>query len=143
MSDFEIGYVLLCDDVRKEITGKDILIGVYTSGINVSQLPAVVNLATWLEIIPKKKGEIEIEFKAEMPGDVQPHLIRFKGQTESADHHFTIILQPAPFFIQKEGDIRISVRRPNTPKWKIVKKLRVHYQAPQMAPMSTTVSPTT
>ena len=54
---------ILCDDVRKEDTGKYILIGVYSFSILLSQIPGQIMLRLFGELIPKSTGELELEFQ--------------------------------------------------------------------------------
>jgi hypothetical protein len=42
--------IVVCDEIRTEITGKDILIGVFSGEILVSAFPAVIGVAFWSEI---------------------------------------------------------------------------------------------
>ena len=52
-----VGAVILCDDIRREISGKDILIGVYARDIVVPQFPITLMFALWLEYFPDRMGE--------------------------------------------------------------------------------------
>lgn len=63
MTPVEIVTVLICDDVRKEVTNKDILIGVYTADIVIPVFPAWINLAVWMEAIPKQTGDHKMVFR--------------------------------------------------------------------------------
>ena len=62
----EIATVLVCDDVRKEVTNKDILIGVYAGDIVVPAFPAWIALAVWLELITKENGVYDMSFRIGM-----------------------------------------------------------------------------
>ncbi len=68
MSLVEIGAVIICDDVRKENTNKDILIGVYSGDIILPSFPSELALAIWIELIPKQIGEHELEFRLSLAG---------------------------------------------------------------------------
>jgi hypothetical protein len=63
----DIATVLVCDDVRKEVTGKDILIGVYVGDILVPAFPASLRLAAWLELVPKEVGQVALDIRAGFP----------------------------------------------------------------------------
>lgn len=52
----QIGAVLICDDVRKEINGKEIIIGLYTGDILVNSVPFVLGLVVWIEYFPSHIG---------------------------------------------------------------------------------------
>lgn len=44
-------YIVLCDDVRQEINGKFILLGVYTPDLAVPQLPALIPALTFFVVM--------------------------------------------------------------------------------------------
>ena len=44
-------YIVLCDEVRQESTGKFILLGVYTPDLSVPQLPAVLHILTFFVVL--------------------------------------------------------------------------------------------
>jgi hypothetical protein len=58
---------IVCDDVRREASGKEILIGVYGSGITVATFPAQLGLAFWMQfytpetIIPATKLDFQLK----------------------------------------------------------------------------------
>ena len=141
MAAFKIGYVLICDDVRKEITGKDILIGVYTTVINVHHLPAAVNLSAWIEVIPTRKGQSSLEVKFEVPNDVSPATFGVIVGIEDHENSFAIATPVTGFPIQKEGQIRVSVREQGSQKWQIVKRINVRYQPPHTLTAAAPTSP--
>jgi hypothetical protein len=66
--DLEIGSVIICDDIRKEVTNKEILIGVYTGDIVVSSFPASIPLAFWVELTPYRPGKHEFNLRLSIPG---------------------------------------------------------------------------
>ena len=67
----EIKTVIFCDDIRKEITNKDILIGVYAGDIVVPSFPTPLALALWIEIDPKEVGTRELIFRV-IAGKAEP-----------------------------------------------------------------------
>jgi uncharacterized protein DUF6941 len=42
--------IVVCDEIRTEITGKDILIGVFSGEILVTSFPTVIGVAFWCEV---------------------------------------------------------------------------------------------
>ena len=67
--------IVLCDDIRREITGKDILIGVYSGRVVITQIPFALNLAIWLEYEPEKIGKstihLRITYSNKAPGKLK------------------------------------------------------------------------
>src|SRR5215472_4088319 len=58
-------HVVFCDDIRREVTGKEILIGVYSGNLMVPRFPAAIVLATWVpfERVGNDVGKIPVEFR--------------------------------------------------------------------------------
>jgi len=114
----EITNCIVCDDVRREITGKDIIIGVYSGDIIVGTLPFVLNLALWIEcrIISKnpfglrirvtfgeeKTAEVGIEFEANNPGQA------------------SIVTPPLPVKGKAAGELKVETSI-NNGEWKLLK----------------------
>ena len=63
-----INAVVVCDDIRREITGKDILIGVYAGNIVVPQFPFKIRLAFWVEYEAERAGEHIIKLRLTYSG---------------------------------------------------------------------------
>ena len=53
---FRVNYCLVCDDVRREESGKDILVGVYSGELLLDSLPATLLISLFIEIAPGKTG---------------------------------------------------------------------------------------
>lgn len=61
---------IICDIARKEITGKDILVGVYAGTLGVDKFPATVpTFGMWIEYLPKHSGVISINVEVVDPQD--------------------------------------------------------------------------
>ena len=58
---------VVCDEVRLEANGKTFLIGVYSGGISVPDLPATIKVSAWLLAEAPEVGEIPFE----IPFDVE------------------------------------------------------------------------
>jgi hypothetical protein len=58
MTTSSIGAVMLCDDIRQEINGKHILIGVYSGNqIIVPAMPFTIPISIWIEYFPESTGK--------------------------------------------------------------------------------------
>ncbi len=60
---------IICDDVRREANGKDILIGVYGSGMRVEAIPHLIMLAFWLELKTFEIGSHEFSMRIMAPNE--------------------------------------------------------------------------
>ncbi|MGB3583235.1 MAG: hypothetical protein WBA40_19295 [Roseiarcus sp.] len=56
MPDGTVSAVIICDDIRQEMNGKQILIGVYGNAIIVPSMPFSIPLSVWMEYNPTKTG---------------------------------------------------------------------------------------
>ncbi len=127
MPDFTIGSVIICEDARKEISGKDILIGVYGGGINTPLLPININLCFWFELVPKRIGEIAIELKVECPGTTNPTLLSIKADVKRHGDTFGIFTPQINYAIGQGGDIKLYMRATGKDSWKLLKRVPVNY----------------
>lgn len=59
----EIYAVVICEQVRKESNGKDILIGVYGGDIIVTDFPAFLTLTIWVEYAFHGPGDLPLTFQ--------------------------------------------------------------------------------
>ena len=76
--------VVVCDDIRREFNGKEILIGVY-GGIIVPRFPANLNLAFWIQFRTTETGEIPIFLRLVGPHDVEFFQPNFRAASRRKD----------------------------------------------------------
>jgi hypothetical protein len=61
--------IVMCDEIRTEITGKDILIGVFSGDIIIPSFPAAIGVAFWAEVESSNEDigvrEYELRVRAE------------------------------------------------------------------------------
>lgn len=77
-SDYEVKSVILCDDVRREDSSKDILIGVYNDVIAVDSVPALLPLISvrfLLKVL--RTGVIKVEGAITQPDGTD--IVQFGG----------------------------------------------------------------
>lgn len=63
----DVKYVLMADDLRDEITGKQTLVGVYNDSMNTDQLPAQLSQLVFrltLNTVPSGKDSISFELRS-------------------------------------------------------------------------------
>jgi hypothetical protein len=120
MLEDEILAVVVCDDIRKEITNKDILIGVYAADIVVSFFPAAIALAFWIEMNPKKIGHRELSFRLVSQGNPIEFTV---GMEISITESLGLPLPALPAFMQSPGEIRLEVK--DGKEWRLLKSKKV------------------
>jgi hypothetical protein len=63
LSSINILHAIACDDIRQEVTGKYILIGVYSGKLAVQFFPASVVLGFFVLARPTNKGDYDVELR--------------------------------------------------------------------------------
>jgi hypothetical protein len=66
MPDFICKNIVLCDEVRQEKTEKYLLLGVYSSGITLQQVPAQISLSLYVELIFPSAGDYSVAIKTKL-----------------------------------------------------------------------------
>ncbi len=109
----KISTVLLCDDARREDTGKDILIGVYCGDVIVGELPTNIIVCLWLLIETRTSGKVDKEIRIINPVD-QPILSGKLSATINTDEkgYASFMLPRLLLAIEKEGIIKFQWRSP-------------------------------
>ena len=70
---------IVCEDIRKEISNKDILIGVFSGDIVLPSFPSWLNLAFWLEIATAELAMHELRVRIQI-GEQSP--VEFKANLQ-------------------------------------------------------------
>lgn len=123
MSDIKITAVVVCDDIRKEVTGKDILIGVYAGDIIVPEFPAVITATFWIEMTPGKLGKSRLRFRIRLANkdEAMPITIdvQFRELSTSA-----IATPQATIAIDAETDLLLEQQVGEN--WEILKSKKIY-----------------
>jgi len=93
--DLKIDAALICDDIRSELGGKAILIGVYTGDILLSRAPATIHVSLWLAGRLPQIGGGELKIKVHL-GD---------RADESAD----TVTQPVSMQRSQNGEFYVAI----------------------------------
>jgi hypothetical protein len=134
--------VIVCDDVRQEINGKLLLIGVYSGSVVIFGLPTVLptftlvcKWATKDTVVPP--GSYEVLSPRGMSlhrietrdfGSQVPNSIEAKDATLKAKSNFALaILQFRPFTFSEVGCYRLTFR-PNEGRSRVLKEFVVELQ---------------
>lgn len=118
-----IDALVICDDIRKEITNKDILVGVYGSDIVVGTFPATLSLSFWIEIAPVHVGELRFHLRILFAGKTRARIeaaMDVKKAVPSAVPISRISVQ-----FPSEGVLRIDVSWNEGKKWNVAKRKSV------------------
>jgi hypothetical protein len=117
---------LLCDDVRREVSGKEILIGVLTDNVYVAGIPANLIVTLYIRVMFARNEPSNIKFKVLAPSGIQitPEVsFQFPGppDTESVT---SIVVSGMNFQVQMEGRYEFQWQPPEQ-EWETVASLRI------------------
>ena len=130
MAKFTVGSVVLCDDVRREITNKDILIGVYGGGIMAPSLPAAIPLALWIEFTPKIIGPYSFDLKIRLPPGDSEIIMQLVTEFQSAGEPASIYTPQLICPIKESGSIDVFIKGTKDEGWILIKSKTVTLGAP-------------
>jgi|SRR5581483_1945164 len=129
--------VVVCDDIRQEMSGKHILIGVYQGAMLVRGFPFDVALAWWILASPSNKGIVHIDLRVVgASGNVlfQGASIRLDVR-DAADT--AIAVPPLPLQLQSPDQLSFQWRvreGTDSPEWETIARLRVAAGGPPRVP---------
>lgn len=106
---------IVCDDVRTEITGKEILIGVYSSDISIPSTPFNIGLCIWIQWSASIAGKIPFRLRVHAPNNI----ILFDGGADvtfvSPNHMGTFVIGGLMFQVQAEGHLVVEIKEASHP----------------------------
>lgn len=126
MMEFDVLNSLACDDARREMNGKEILIGVYPGNITVLTLPATINCCFWMEILPKLTGNLIIDAKIELNGKGVAQM-KIEAVVQKAKESFGLATPQMNFTVMEDSEVKLHVRAVNQVKWKFIRKMKISY----------------
>ena len=111
---------ILCDDVRKEENGKDIILGVYSGNVLIEKFPADLKFCLWLGYFVDGSGELAQEVRVIDPsgrslveGKIKLNIAENRGESAS------LALRNMPLHIEKQGLYKFQWRKKNS-RWKTI-----------------------
>lgn len=126
--EYKVINALVCEDARKDLNHKDILVGVYSGNITVKNFPAAMSIVVWMNLSVEGLGTKAIAVRI-----VGPHkktllageLSIEKRERNQADT-ISVSTPHALFNIEGPGTLRFQIKTPSG-RWKdIVTKEIVH-----------------
>jgi len=121
-----VNHCIMCDDVRREVTHKLILIGVYTGGIQVQEFPARLNLACWLDVTAKGTGKVPIQFRFLRQPDGQEFPLA-EGDIEivNAEDFTNFTVAPAAAQMDAPGTLQLQMKQ-HDEDWETIGEISVN-----------------
>jgi hypothetical protein len=119
VADPEIAATVICDDVRQEVNGKQIIIGVYGNRIVVSSMPFGIPISIWMEFDAKKLGKNSFQVKISYSTGFET-VIRVDLDIYEIG---SIGIATPPILVSGAADGQLTVEVSNDgKKWKVIKR---------------------
>lgn len=102
--------VVVCDDVRREDNGKEILLGVYSGGVLVQSFPIALGLSFWVHFNADVIGDAELRFRLIAGSEVKFFEIRAKlvlGKLGLG----SLTFGPAPVVLQVASTLELQMNQ--------------------------------
>jgi hypothetical protein len=123
MSALQFSSVLVCDDIRKEVSNKDILIGVYSGDIVVPSFPVWLPISFWIEVSANEAGKSEAQFRLTVVDHTPPIMLKAGLQVDKPGST-AIIIAGLQLLFEKEGDLILEVK-PDGGDWTVLKSKKI------------------
>ncbi len=114
--------VIFCDDIRREITNKDILIGVYAGDIIVPVFPVPISAAFWLEVLPEELGQFELQMRIILKDKAPPIEMKI-GLNVSALGPFGLSLPTLQILVETETELYLEFL--DGKEWTLLKSKKI------------------
>ena len=109
LASINISHAIACDDIRQEVTGKYILIGVYSGNLGLPFFPAVTALGFWVLARPSQRGDYDVQLRVQDPDGKEVTgghmIIRVQEVEETA-----LVIPPMPISLERPGEIALQYR---------------------------------
>jgi len=109
LASMNISHAIACDDIRQEMNGKHILIGVYSGKLGLPFFPIQIALAFWVLARPSAKGDYDVQLRVLDPDgkDVTRGnmIIHFQEVEE-----YSLVIPPMPILLAHPGQISLQYR---------------------------------
>jgi hypothetical protein len=131
---------LVCDDVRNEISGREILIGVFADNVHVAVLPANLIVSLYMRVLFARSGLSNIKFRVLAPAGIQvtPEASIALPGPPDLEAVASIVIRGINFQAQAEGRYEFQWQPPEQ-EWETVTSFRI--KKGDMPPLSITQTP--
>jgi hypothetical protein len=109
LGSINITHGVACDDIRQEVNGKYILIGVYSGNLGLPVFPAPIALGFWVLARPSHVGDYDVQLRVLGPDGKEVS----RGQMNVRVHAVedtALVIPPLPILLAKPGGISLQYR---------------------------------
>ena len=129
MATFHPSYCMVCEDVRIEIGGKEIIIGVYPVGVSIPFVPWMAAACLRLAGFWSGDGELHFQVRVLNPANIQAGKIDGTAHAIWQGFQSSITLRGLILSIDMEGIYDIQLSQDSGP-WQSILKFPVYIARP-------------
>lgn len=133
LASINISHAIACDDIRQEISGKHILIGVYSGNLGLPFFPSQIALGFWMLAKPSVKGNYHVQFRVQAPDRTEAIIGNMAVQVGEKED-IALVIPPVPIPIVSPGDITLQYREGDG-AWNTVCRLEAKLVPPSPPPV--------
>lgn len=115
---------LICDDVRREDNGKELLIGVYSANMIVSKFPAGLPVALWGQFTSSQEGDFTFAVRVVSPEDTEFATATVQIQKYKANDVASFAVKGLPAVAHTRTQLRFQAKFEGE-EWKTLKELTI------------------
>ena len=102
--------LIVCEDIRKEVGGRNTLDGVYAGDILVGEFPAPLRIAIYAEYIIERPAAHQLRLRAVFLGGASQEIFDVGVSVpETAEHGVAFALPPNAVVLSERGTIVVEV----------------------------------
>lgn len=101
---------MVCDGVRKEITGQETIVGVYPDTLEVRNLPLNFSPVVYLRVKFGRTGQHKVEFRITQVGGIALVNSITVPIDLQGDAIATLVFGPVPLIIQSYGNVMFEIK---------------------------------
>ena len=102
---------VFADDIRLEVSGKLIIIGVYTGDLSPTVFPASFPLSCWVRVYDMPIGSYPLTAKEYINGQ-QVHDVTLTAQVSNSSSALPLLLIGMPIQVDNPGKVTITIETP-------------------------------
>jgi hypothetical protein len=125
---------IICDDIRRETNGKDILIGVYSGEMILNQIPALMPIGLYIVFSAVELGPVDAKIElrsSKMIGTLEIHIEVKQIHDERSPIAFAFA--GIPLQIESEGTISLLFQQDDG-EWEMIRNINVRVLSDLPAP---------
>jgi hypothetical protein len=123
--------VLICEDIRQEVSNQNTLVGVYAGDVVVKEFPASIRIAIYAEYVIVTQAAHDVHIRISYQGESRYEIMEVTMKVpDSAREGIAFALPPTSLRISEKGALIVEVRSSDDGDWLQVVAKSVEKGAP-------------